>query len=160
MSKSYQSFIMRQLDALLNETSPDDVRLCQVQLQGYIRALSDADVIDAAEKRQHEGLLDSRVDQRLAELEAPSGHSGRTTSAPTSPSPAGASPANRVSYHPTERDRPGLMMARAALARREGQYGDAYSICDLLLEQIDLPGGAKEPSYDDLLASAAQRDQA
>lgn len=40
------------------------------------------------------------------------------------------------SQHPTENHRPGLRMAAAALQRRQAQYGDAYRIAELLIEQI------------------------
>lgn len=58
--------ILRQLANLQNERSPDDVRLRQVHLQGYILALHEAELIDEAAKLQLEQLLEQRVDQRLS----------------------------------------------------------------------------------------------
>lgn len=63
---------------------------------------------------------------------------------------------SRASQHPTERDRPGLHMALAALERRQNIYPGADSIPRLLLEQIGNQGAVQEQSYDALLA---ERDQ-
>lgn len=162
MPDTHQNF-SRQLDAMASELSAEGVRLRQVHLQGYILALSEAGVIDEVGKLQFELLLEARVDLRLADLDESSDYSGQTANGPISPSPvgdgSGAPRVNRISNHPTERDRPGLLMARAAFARREGQYGDAYRICDLLIEQIGVSWAPKEPSYDDLLAAAARQNQ-
>lgn len=63
---------------------------------------------------------------------------------------------SRASQHPSERDRPGLQMALAALERRERIYPGAAGIPRLLLEQISNPYTVLEPSYD---ALQAERDQ-
>lgn len=58
---------------------------------------------------------------------------------------------SRTSNHPTERDRPGLQMAIAALSRREALYPGAADLVKLLLEQIDNKHTAHELSYDALI---------
>ncbi|MGG2621969.1 hypothetical protein [Pseudomonas aeruginosa] len=156
-----QNFL-RQLAALENERSPDDVRLRQVHLQGYILALHEAELIDEAAKLQFEQLLSQHVDQRLTTLDELSEyreHEPEAQPTPSLPAGTGSNQVHRNSNHPTERDRPGLLMARAALFRRQGQYGDSFSICDLLIEQIGLSCAEKEPSYDDLLESASVQNK-
>ncbi|MEA8592225.1 hypothetical protein PZT57_26625 [Pseudomonas aeruginosa] len=157
-----QNFL-RQLANLQKERSLDAVRLRQVHLQGYILALHEAELIDDAAKLQLEQLLELRVDQRLSALDETSEYGGPETMSLATPSLQEATVSwnqvHRSSNHPTERDRPGLLMARAALFRRQGQYGDAFSICDLLIEQIGLSCAEREPSYDDLLVAASEQDK-
>ncbi|HHQ2714241.1 TPA: hypothetical protein ACSPMB_000069 [Pseudomonas aeruginosa] len=153
-----QNFL-RQLANLQNERAPDDVRLRQVHLQGYILALHEAKLIDEAAKLQLEQLLELRVDQRLSALDEMPEYGEQEAGSLATPSlheaTGSGNQVHRSSNHPTERDRPGLLMARAALFRRQGQYGDAFSICDLLIEQIGLSCAEKEPSYDDLLVASS-----
>jgi hypothetical protein len=157
-----QNFL-RQLANLQNERSPDDVRLRQVHLQGYILALHEAELIDEAAKLQLEQLLEQRVDQRLSALDKTPEYGEQETESMGTPSlqeaTGSGNQVHRNSNHPTERDRPGLLMARSALFRRQGQYSDAFSICDLLIEQIGLSCAEKEPSYDDLLVAASVQDK-
>jgi hypothetical protein len=63
----------------------------------------------------------------------------------------------RVSDLPTERDRHGLRMARSALKGQQVHYGDAYLICDLLLEKIDRPDTPQEPAYEQLAAMLGEQ---